>query len=401
MSHSSGRAVGFNRTASRANDMNSPPDPQDCTKVALADARDFERICGPAQAVSQLQTLGELYRRKNEAPEHVLLTGSDGMGKRSIARAFAKSYSSALREVEAKELQRKGDLTAILTSVDNGEALLILNLQDMREAITDTLSLALEEFTLRLVIEFKSQIRIHPFPLSRFTCIATASREPDVNAKLLSCFSLRVPIRSYSTEESESLVTLLAGENGLTLAPEAVRQVLSVCGGNPSRIAQLLRRFLRFGKKEVSAAEAAELLAAFGLKSDAGGGTPTEIEGLSGIEFEKAITLLLARMGFRAEMTKASGDGGIDIVAHREEPIVGGRYLIQCKRFDASSQVGAPLVREFYGALVADRKALKGIFVTTSSFTAQAREFASQLPIELIDGDQLRILLERYKTESV
>jgi restriction system protein len=76
----------------------------------------------------------------------------------------------------------------------------------------------------------------------------------------------------------------------------------------------------------------------------------------------------------------------------------GIRYLIQCKRFDTATQIGAPMVREFYGAVVADRIAVKGIYVTTSSFTTQARDFARSLPLELIDGDQLQVLLEQYKS---
>jgi restriction endonuclease Mrr len=55
------------------------------------------------------------------------------------------------------------------------------------------------------------------------------------------------------------------------------------------------------------------------------------------------------------------------------------------------------MIREFYGAVVADRLAVKGIFVTTSSFTTQARDFAQSLPLELIDGHQLQILLEQYQ----
>jgi restriction endonuclease Mrr len=111
------------------------------------------------------------------------------------------------------------------------------------------------------------------------------------------------------------------------------------------------------------------------------------LDKLSGIDFERLIVDLLEHMGFDAKMTRTTGDGGIDIVAYLDKPIVGGRYLIQCKRFEAV--IGAPVVREFYGALVADRKAVKGIFITTSGFTEQAREFASTLPLELIDRVRL------------
>jgi restriction system protein len=57
--------------------------------------------------------------------------------------------------------------------------------------------------------------------------------------------------------------------------------------------------------------------------------------------------------------------------------------------------VGAPTVRDFYGAVTADR-AVKGIFITTSSFTPQAREFAEKAGVELIDLRQLEKLFLEY-----
>jgi len=120
------------------------------------------------------------------------------------------------------------------------------------------------------------------------------------------------------------------------------------------------------------------------------------LDTLSGTEFEGLITRLLEHMGFRAGMTKASGDGGIDIVATLDQPLIGGRYLIQCKRYAPDSPVGAATVREFCGALTADRRAVKGILITTSGFTAQATEFARGLPIELTARDQLQRLLEQH-----
>src|SRR5262249_41650967 len=118
-----------------------------------------------------------------------------------------------------------------------------------------------------------------------------------------------------------------------------------------------------------------------------------DMDALSGMDFERLITGLLERMGFRAEMTKASGDGGIDIVASLDRPMVRGIYLVQCKRYSPRNLVGVTVVREFYGALTAERRAIKGILITTSGFTPQALEFARQLPIELIGRDQLKKLL--------
>jgi restriction system protein len=124
-------------------------------------------------------------------------------------------------------------------------------------------------------------------------------------------------------------------------------------------------------------------------------GDPESLELMSGLEFERLVTALLARMEFRAEMTKATGDGGIDIVAVLDKPILGGKYLFQCKRYAPDNLVGASTVRDFYGAVTAD-KAVKGILITTSDFTPQAREFAERVGLELINLGRLQDLFAQY-----
>jgi len=114
--------------------------------------------------------------------------------------------------------------------------------------------------------------------------------------------------------------------------------------------------------------------------------------------FERAVVDLLVEMGYggsRADAGKAigkSGDGGIDGII--KEDILGLEVIyIQAKRWDNTS-VGRPDVMQFAGALQA-QKANKGIFITTSRFTDDARSYVSQIgsKIVLIDGEQLTILM--------
>src|ERR1019366_5305724 len=156
-----------------------------------------------------------------------------------------------------------------------------------------------------------------------------------------------------------------------------------------------VRQLARVGTGVMSDRDAENVLSALGLMNPrAAMNTQSKsLDNLSGIEFEEFINQLLKAMGFRTQVTKASGDGGIDIVAILDKPVTGGRYLFQCKRFAADSLIGAPIVREFYGAVSADRKAVKGILITTSGFTLQAKEFAGEVGIELIDGLELSNLL--------
>lgn len=118
----------------------------------------------------------------------------------------------------------------------------------------------------------------------------------------------------------------------------------------------------------------------------------------SPVAFENLVVDLLAKMGFEAMTTKISGDGGIDVIAVSKQPIIGGKYLIQCKRY-SDTNIGEPIIRELYGIMHAE-KANKGILITTSSFTKNALIFAHDKQIELIDGTMLVNLLANYFEEQ-
>ena len=71
-------------------------------------------------------------------------------------------------------------------------------------------------------------------------------------------------------------------------------------------------------------------------------------------------------MGFSVETTRASGDGGIDLIAYNHEPVLSGKYIIHYKRYSGS--VGEPIIRDLYGVIISER-ANKGILMTTGYFT--------------------------------
>lgn len=118
-----------------------------------------------------------------------------------------------------------------------------------------------------------------------------------------------------------------------------------------------------------------------------------DVDKLSGIEFENVCQALVEKMGFTTQTTKASGDGGIDLIAYNHQPLLSGKYIIQCKRY--AGGVGEPIIRDLYGVIMSER-ANKGILMTTGHFTKSAIGFAEGKPIELIDGPALKKLMNQY-----
>lgn len=113
--------------------------------------------------------------------------------------------------------------------------------------------------------------------------------------------------------------------------------------------------------------------------------------------FERLCQRLLRESGFtKVEVTGRSGDGGIDGAGVLRVNLVSFHVLFQSKRW--SNPVGSPVVRDFRGAMVG--RADKGLIITTSTFTADARREAVRdgaPAIDLIDGEALCDLLKQHR----
>jgi restriction system protein len=117
---------------------------------------------------------------------------------------------------------------------------------------------------------------------------------------------------------------------------------------------------------------------------------------LNPYEFENLVTNLFTQMGLESKLTRSSKDGGIDCVAFDARPVVGGKVVIQAKRW--KNTVGVSAVRDLYGTMM-NEGANKGILVTTSGYGPDAFTFANDKPIELIDGPGLLYYLEQIGTK--
>lgn len=110
-------------------------------------------------------------------------------------------------------------------------------------------------------------------------------------------------------------------------------------------------------------------------------------------EFEGLITNLFEKMGLETRLTQASRDGGVDCVAWDMRPIVGGKVIVQAKRY--KNTVGVSAVRDLYGTVL-NEGAAKGILVTTSGYGTASMQFAERKPLQLIAGGELLYLLEQH-----
>jgi restriction system protein len=114
-------------------------------------------------------------------------------------------------------------------------------------------------------------------------------------------------------------------------------------------------------------------------------------------DFEHLIRELLAKeyadRNAEVKITRASRDRGVDAVVFNSDPLHGGKFVVQAKRYSNTVDVAA--VRELYGTVL-NEGANRGILVTTSHFGRDAYEWAANKPLTLIDGQNLLALLTKH-----
>lgn len=116
------------------------------------------------------------------------------------------------------------------------------------------------------------------------------------------------------------------------------------------------------------------------------------IRELSWRQFEELLGEAYRRQGFTVlENTGSGPDGGVDLVIRQG----GNEYLVQCKQWRAR-KVGVKVAREIFGIMHA-QNATGVIIVTSGMFTQEAKNFAEDKPIDLVEGSQLVDLIQNVR----
>ncbi len=360
-------------------------------------ARSLQEFVGQVELVRRLQAMVASCKTKATVFPHVLLIGSQGLGGTTIAHCVARELGVNLHVAEAQDLDA-ADLAACVNNLEAHDVLFLPDLGRMRRPVVKRLTGAMLNFQFSIIVGEGMGARTTKLSVNPFSCLATVTREGECDPELLRAFLLALKFKPYTTDEMRQITEQMTSRLQISLEPQTVSLIARASKGSPGEVEKIVRWLSRQGVDCLSEQDARAALDLIGISADKfeSPDAARDFALFHPLEFERFITGLLHQMGFEAQTTKASGDGGIDIEAVLDRPIVGGRYLFQCKRFAEDNPVGSAAIREFYGALIADRKAAKGVFITTSIFTPQARDFAQGLSIELIDGEQLRRLLNEH-----
>jgi hypothetical protein len=348
----------------------------------------LSNIIGQADFKGRIAERAAVARARGWPFPHLLIVAREGMGRYTIAKAIADEVSVPGGIIEVLAVEKPLDLSGVLSVARAGGCMLIRNLDLIDSAVIRLLTPVFERGQIEIVVGTGPGARTHCVPLPEFSFIATCRNPLTIPASVLSFFTLE-ELAPYSNLELARIASAQATELGFRLDDLAAACAVDSAEYTPGSINALLKRVRRYaGGSILSQADFLSILDLLGVKRQArngGSGLLEDLRSMSGVAFEQWTANLFTKHGYTVSATRVVGDHGIDLEMERE----GRRVVVQCKRW--SDTVGEPAVREFYGALL-NAKADSGIFVTTSAFSTQARQFVVQKPITLFDLSSLLAL---------
>ncbi|MCL2105406.1 MAG: Holliday junction branch migration DNA helicase RuvB [Kiritimatiellaeota bacterium] len=227
----------------------------------------FDDFVGQQKIRDRLLLAVEAARQRQEALDHVLLSGPPGLGKTTLAFIIGEAMGVHVKTTSGPVIDKPGDLAGLLTSLSPGDIIFIDEIHRMQRTVEEYLYSAMEDFVIDIMIDQGPNARSVRLELPRFTLVGATTRSGLISAPLRSRFSIVNRLDYYCAEELQTIVERSASKLGVSIDPGGAHEIASRARGTPRIANNLLRRVRDFAQvradnhiTQVIAAEALSLL---------------------------------------------------------------------------------------------------------------------------------------------
>ena len=209
---------------------------------------------GQKKAKENLSLFMKAAVQRGDALDHVLLAGPPGLGKTTLAHIISQEMGTQLHSVTGPNVEKKGDLAAILTNLQPGDVLFIDEIHRLQKTIEEVLYGAMEDFKLDLIIGQGPAARTLRIDLPRFTLVGATTRTGLLSSPLRDRFGVQLRLDFYPVEDLERILQRSAGLLNIQIDPTGANEIARRSRGTPRIANRLLKRVRDFAQVRGAAA---------------------------------------------------------------------------------------------------------------------------------------------------
>src|SRR3989344_2549453 len=224
------------------------PSPDDEILDSALRPKNWSDYVGQEKIKENIKVILTAAKQRGQSPDHLLLYGSSGLGKTTLAHLVALEMGKQIRVTSGPAIERAGDLAAILTNLSEGDVLFIDECHRINKTIEEYIYPAMEDYKLNLILGKGPMARPMELKLSKFTLIGATTRPGLLSSPLRSRFGATFQLNFYQQDDIEKIIERSARLLKVDIHPEAIEIIARRSRFTPRVANRLLKRVRAFAQ---------------------------------------------------------------------------------------------------------------------------------------------------------
>ena len=204
----------------------------------------FDDFTGQPKTIERLKVMVGAAREREEALNHILLSGPPGLGKTTLSLLLGQEMGKKVNITSGPVIDKPADLAGLLTNLNEGDILFIDEIHRIPKTVEEYLYSAMEDFRIDIMIDQGPNARSVRLNLPRFTLLGATTRMGLLTAPLRSRFTLQSRLNYYDHPTLQGIVERSCGLLEVKFEAEGAAEIARRARGTP-RIANNLVNFCR------------------------------------------------------------------------------------------------------------------------------------------------------------